>query len=306
MRLYGGIEAGGTKFVCAIGTGPEDIQAEVRFPTSDPEKTLGRAVDFFRQFMIKTRQRLEGIGIGAFGPLDLNPGSVHNGKITTTPKAGWSFTDLSQIIENGTATPVKLDTDVNTAALGEGLWGAARDLRDYVYLTIGTGIGGGLVSNGKPHHGLVHPEMGHMRLPHSHAEDPFDGVCAFHGDCFEGLASGPAIQARTGQPGDALPGYHPVWELEANYIALALANIVCIVSPQRILLGGGVMEQSQLFPMVRLKVQHLLNAYVHAPAIEEAIDEYIVPPQLGHRAGVLGAIALAKITFSPKGPINFG
>ncbi|HWR67351.1 MAG TPA: ROK family protein [Bellilinea sp.] len=306
MRLYGGIEAGGTKFVCAIGTGPEDIQAEVRFPTGEPEETLGRAIDFFRIFMIKTRQRLDGIGIGAFGPLDLNPGSVHSGKITTTPKAGWGFTDLSQIIENGTATPVKLDTDVNTAALGEGLWGAARDLRDYVYLTIGTGIGGGLVSNGKPHHGLVHPEMGHMRVPHSRTEDPFDGVCTFHGDCLEGLASGPAILARTGKPGDSLPAYHPVWDLEANYIALALANIVCMVSPQRILLGGGVMEQSQLFPMVRLKVLHLLNGYVHAPAIEEAIDEYIVPPQLGQRAGVLGAIALAKITFNPKGPINFG
>ena len=300
MHLYGGIEAGGTKFVCAIGTGPNDIQAEVRFPTGDPEETLGRTIDFFRQFMIKTHQRLEGIGIGAFGPLDIDPGSIHFGKITTTPKSGWAFTDMRQTIEKGTATPVKMDTDVNAAALGEGFWGAARDLRDYIYLTIGTGIGGGLVSNGKPHHGLIHPEMGHVRLPHSRTDDPFDGICPFHGDCFEGLASGPAIEARTGQPAESLPDYHPVWELEATYIGLALSNLVCLASPQRIILGGGVMQQKQLFSMVRLKVQHFLNGYIHSAAIEESIDEYIVPPQYGQRAGVLGAIALAKLNFGPK------
>ena len=301
MRLYGGIEAGGTKFVCAIGSSPDDIRAEVRFPTTEPAETLGHAVDFFRQYMIKTRQRLEGIGIGSFGPLDLDPGSPNYGKITTTPKPGWAFTDLCRAIEQGTAAPVTLDTDVNAAALGEGFWGAARDLRDYIYLTIGTGIGGGLVASGKPHHGLIHPEMGHIRLPHSRDDDPFDGICPFHGDCFEGLASGPAIQARTQQPGESLPAYHPVWELEANYIALALANLVCTLSPQRIILGGGVMQQAQLLPMIRLKVQLILNGYIHAPAILETIDEFIVPPRLGQRAGVLGAIALARQTFHPKG-----
>ena len=301
MRLYGGIEAGGTKFVCAIGSSPEDVRAEVRFPTTSPDETLGRAVDFFRQYMIKTRNRLEGIGIGSFGPLDLAPGSPDYGKITTTPKAGWAFTDLCHTFEQGTAAPVILDTDANAAALGEGLWGAARDLRDYIYLTIGTGIGGGLVASGRPHHGLLHPEMGHIRLPHSREEDPFDGICPFHGDCFEGLASGPAIQARTQQPAESLPAYHPVWELEANYIALALANLVCTLSPQRIILGGGVMQQAQLFPMVQMKVQLMLNGYIHAPAILEAIDQFIVPPRLGQRAGVLGAIALARQTFHPKG-----
>lgn len=301
MRLYGGIEAGGTKFVCAIGSGPEDIRAEIRFPTTSPAETLGRAVDFFRQYMIKTRNRLEGIGIGSFGPVELDPGSPDYGKITTTPKAGWAFTDLCRTFEQGTAAPVILDTDANAAALGEGFWGAARDLRDYVYLTIGTGIGGGLVTHGKPHHGLIHPEMGHVRLPHSKEEDPFDGICPFHGDCFEGLASGPAIQARTQQPGESLPAYHPVWELEANYIALALVNLVCTLSPQRIILGGGVMQQTQLFPMIQMKVQLMLNGYIHAPAILETIDQFIVPPLLGQRAGVLGAIALARQTFQPKG-----
>lgn len=298
MRLYGGIEAGGTKFICAIGTGPDDIQAEIRFPTTDPDETLNHAVDFFRQFMIKTNQRLDGIGIGSFGPLELNPGTVNFGKITSTPKAGWAYTDLRHKIEQETATPVTIDTDANAAALGEGFWGAAVDLRDYLYLTIGTGIGGGLVVQGKPFHGLIHPEMGHIRVPHDREEDPFDGICPYHGDCFEGLASGPAIQARTGQPGELLPAYHPAWEIEASYIALALATLVCTVSPQRILLGGGVMQQEHLFPMIRLKVQQLLNGYVQVPAITENIQEYIVPPKLGQRAGVLGAIALAKQTFS--------
>lgn len=298
MRIYGGIEAGGTKFVCAIGSGPDDILAEVRFPTTDPDETLGRAIDFFRQHMIKTRQRLDGIGIGCFGPLDLNPGSADFGKITTTPKAGWRFTSVRDTIERGTATPVVMDTDVNTAALGEGFWGNARDLRDYVYMTIGTGIGGGLIAGGKPHHGLIHPEMGHVRIPHDRTADPFDGICPFHGDCFEGLASGPAIQARTQQSPETLPGYHPVWDLEAEYISQAAANLVCTLSPQRIILGGGVMQQAQLFPMIRLRVQHILNGYVNAPEILEAIDQFIVPPGLGQQAGVLGAIALARQSFS--------
>lgn len=297
MRLYGGIEAGGTKFICAIGTGPEDIRAQVRFSTGEVDETLGRAVDFFRSYMIKTRSRLDGIGIGSFGPLDLNPGSPNFGKITTTPKNGWAFTDLRRNIELGTSTPVAMDTDVNAAALGEGFWGAAVDLRDYIYLTIGTGIGGGLIVHGKPFHGLVHPEMGHMRVPHDRIEDPFSGACPYHGDCLEGLASGPAILARTGQSGETLPAYHPVWELEATYIAQAVANLICTISPQRIILGGGVMQQVQLFPMIRLKVVQYLNGYVQHPQILEDTDHYIVPPRLGQQAGVLGAIALAKQAF---------
>ncbi len=293
MLLYGGIEAGGTKFVCAIGSSPDDIRAEVRFPTTHPQETLAKAIEFFRQYMVKTNTRLAGIGIGSFGPLDLNPDSEHFGKITATPKAGWSFTPLVQVVGEGTGLPVVLDTDVNAAALGEGRWGAAQGLRNFIYITIGTGIGGGLIIDGKPVHGLVHPEMGHIRLAHDLQADPFVGVCPFHGDCFEGLANGPALYARLGKPAETLPDYHPIWELEADYIARALNDIICIVSPQRIILGGGVMQQVHLFPMIRARVQQLLNRYVHAPEILEKIENYIVPPGLGGRAGVLGAIALA-------------
>ncbi|MFN7036482.1 MAG: ROK family protein [Bellilinea sp.] len=295
MELYGGVEAGGTKFVCAIGTSPEDIRAEVRFPTTEPKETLAKTVEFFRQYMVKNHARLAGIGIGSFGPLDLNPASPNYGKITTTPKAGWSFTPIVQTLQDGTGVPVFLDTDVNAAALGEGTWGAAKGLKDYMYITIGTGIGGGLIINGMPHHGLVHPEMGHIRLLHDQKADPFVGICPFHGDCFEGLASGPALQARLGKPAESVPAYHPIWELEAEYIALALNDFICVVSPQRIILGGGVMQQSHLFPMIRVKVQQYLNRYIFASQILEKIEEYIVPPALGNRAGVMGAIALAKL-----------
>ncbi|MEW6650235.1 MAG: ROK family protein [Chloroflexota bacterium] len=293
MELYGGIEAGGTKFVCAIGSSPDDIHAEVRFPTTSPQETLTRAVDFFRQYMVKSNTRILGIGIGSFGPLDLNPRSEHYGKLTSTPKAGWSYTPLSHLIREGTGLPVVLDTDVNAAAFGEGIWGAAQGLQDFLYLTIGTGIGGGVIINGNPYHGLVHPEIGHIRLNRDPQIDQFRGACPFHGDCFEGLASGPALHARLGKPAETLPEYHPIWELEAGYIASALNDLICVLSPERIILGGGVMQQKHLFPMIRVRVQQLLNRYVSAREILEHIDEYIVPPALGGRAGVLGAIALA-------------
>jgi len=293
MSLYGGIEAGGTKFVCAIGSGPDDIRSEGRFPTTTPGETLEKVCNFINNYLRNTHTALEAIGIAAFGPLDLHSGSEHFGKITSTPKPGWAFTDIRGIIAAGTSTPVFLDTDVNAAALGEGRWGAALGLQDYLYLTIGTGIGGGLIVQGKPFHGLIHPEMGHIFLPHDCDSDPFPGNCPYHKDCFEGLASGPALEARWGQPADSLPDNHPAWELEAHYIALGLQAYICIVSPQRIILGGGVMQRSQLFPLIRRKVQAHLNGYIHSPAIFSEIDNYIVPPALGVRAGVLGAIALA-------------
>jgi len=206
MRLYGGIEAGGTKFVCAVGTGPDDIRAEVRFPTTEPDETIGRAVEFFRQYMIKTRQRLDGIGIGSFGPLDLNPGSADYGKITSTPKAGWLYTEIHHRIERETATPAAIDTDVNAAALGEGTWGAAVNLRDYIYLTVGTGIGGGFIVQGKPHTGWSIPRWATAR-PTTTTRRSFRWYMPYHGNCLEGLASGPAIEARTGKSGEDLPGY---------------------------------------------------------------------------------------------------
>jgi fructokinase len=190
--------------------------------------------------------------------------------------------------------PIGFDTDVNGALLGEYRWGAAQGLKSSIYFTIGTGIGGGAMGEGNLIHGLVHPEMGHMRLPHDHEQDPFEGMCPFHGDCFEGMAAGPAMEKRWGQKAETLPPDHPAWELEADYIAKALHSLICVFSPQRIILGGGIMNQSHLFPLIRKKVLASLNDYVHHPAILENIDSFIVPPMLGNQAGVLGAIALAQ------------
>jgi fructokinase len=289
MMLYGGVEAGGTKFVCAVGSGPDEIEAERRFPTTTPDETIGRAVDFFRE----QRTELAAIGIASFGPVDLEPTSSTYGHITTTPKPGWAQTDIVGAIRRPLDLPVGFDTDVNGAALGEHRWGAAWGLDTFIYLTIGTGIGGGGMVGGQLMHGLVHPEMGHIRLPHDQAADPFPGICPFHGDCLEGVASGPALEARWGEPADALPPDHPAWRLEAHYLALALVNFICTLSPQRIILGGGVMNQPQLFPLVRMEMVELLKDYIQAPEILDQADRYVVAPGLGARAGVLGAIALA-------------
>jgi fructokinase len=291
MPLWGGIEAGGTKFVCAVGTGPDDLQAEVRFSTTTPEETIGRAIQFFQQH---NKEPLTAIGIASFGPVDLNPDSPTFGYITDTPKPGWAHTDFAGRIRRALGVPVGFDTDVNVAALGEYRWGAAQGLDTFIYLTIGTGIGGGGMVNGKLIHGLVHPEMGHIRIPHDRDRDPYAGSCPYHGDCLEGLAAGPALEERWGQRGETLPADHPAWLLEADYLAFGLVNIICILSPQRIILGGGVMQQHHLFPLVRRRVQGLLNDYLSVPTILDQIDDYIVPPALGDRSGVLGAIALAQ------------
>jgi fructokinase len=291
-RLYGGIEGGGTKFVCVIGRSPSDIVGETRIPTTTPDATLSRTADFFRTESAKHGQ-LAAIGVGSFGPVDLCEGSATWGFITTTPKAGWAQTDVARRLMNELGVPVAFDTDVNTAAIGEARWGAAQGLDTFIYLTVGTGIGGGGLVGGRPMHGLVHPEIGHMLLP-DQAADPFPGVCPFHGGCLEGLASGPAIHARWGQPGESLPVDHPGWALEARYLGLALANLVCTLSPQRIVLGGGVMEQPHLFPLIRKEVVALLNGYIRAAEILDAIDAYIVPPGLGNRSGRLGALAMAE------------
>jgi len=291
-KLYGAIEAGGTKFVCAVGTGPNDLRAKTVFPTTSPQETLSEAVAFFRQQQ-QSLGPLAAIGIGSFGPVDPDRNSPTFGYITTTPKPGWAHVDFAGTISRELQLPVAFDTDVNAAALGEQRWGAVVGLYDFIYLTIGTGIGGGGLLNGRLMHGLVHPEMGHIRLPRNPAVDPYSGHCPFHGDCLEGLASGPAIEARWQCSAKDLPTDHPAWKLEAHYLALALVNFICTLSPQRIILGGGVMDQQQLFPLVRAEVQSVLNGYVQHPAILEQIDTYIVPPQLGNEAGVLGAMALA-------------
>ncbi len=288
--LVGGLEAGGSKFVCAVGTGPDDVRAEARFATTTPEQTLRRAVEFFTEAAAPAP--LAAIGIASFGPLDLDPRSATFGFITTTPKAGWQDVDLvTPLAALGTA--VAIDTDVNAAALAEHRWGAARGVGSAVYVTVGSGIGGGAVIDGRPVHGLVHPEMGHLRLPHDRARDPFPGTCPHHGDCWEGLASGPALAARWGQPAETLPDDHPAWELEAHYLALGLANVVLTLSPERVVLGGGVMARTRLYARVRLKLAGLIGGYLRTPMLAARIDDYVVPPALGDRAGVLGALALA-------------
>lgn len=293
MGYYGGVEAGGTKFVCVVADENARILAETRFPTTQPEETLQKTVDFFNRWVHDQRLSLEAIGIACFGPVDLVAGSKTFGYITSTPKPGWINTPVVPVIEKSLGIPVFFDTDVNGAAIGEGRWGAAQGLTDFIYLTIGTGIGGGVVCAGSPLHGLVHPEMGHILMHHDWQTDPFPGNCPYHGDCFEGLASGPALKRRWNVPAETLPPAHPAWELEAHYIAQALANFILTLSPQRIILGGGVMSQVQLFPLVRKQVLALLNGYVQSKSLLLGIDDYIVPPGLGNQAGSLGSVALA-------------
>jgi fructokinase len=290
--LVGGIEAGGTKFVCALGTGPDDVRAEKRIPTTTPDKTIGRAIEFFQTESVR-HGPLSALGIASFGPIDPDPASPGFGRITSTPKPNWGDTDLVGPVRAALGVPVGFDTDVNVAALGEWQWGAGMGIDDLIYLTIGTGIGGGGLVGGNLMHGLIHPEMGHMRIPHDRARDPYQGHCPFHGDCLEGLACGPAMNARWQQASETLPADHPAWALEAHYLSLALVNLVCTLSPRRIILGGGVMQQPALFPLIRAEVQQLLNNYVQSPAITRDIDRYIVPPGLGNQSGVLGAFALA-------------
>ncbi len=297
MSIYGGIEAGGTKFVCMVAGGPDEIYSETRIPTTHPDETLDRVIQFFRD-QAKT-QPLTALGIASFGPVDLNQDSPTYGYITSTPKPGWANTDITGRLGAALQLPVALDTDVNAAALSEYRWGASRGLDTSTYFTIGTGIGAGVIVAGEPAHGLVHSEVGHMRIPHDTLKDPFPGICPYHGDCFEGLACGQAILSRWGQPAEQLPSGHPAWDLEAEYIALALVNMVVVLSPKRIVLGGGVMQHSELFPLIRQKVLSLLNNYVRNSAIIEKIDSYIVPPGLGNLAGALGAIALAQRLTTP-------
>ncbi len=291
--LFGAIEGGGTKFVCAVGKADGQILVETRFPTTTPDETLGRAIQFFQE-QSTTLGKLSSLGIACFGPLDPTPSSPTYGHILATPKPGWSGADVVGRLQAALGLPIGFDTDVNGAALGEARWGAAQGLSTFLYFTIGTGIGGGAMVEGKLLHGLIHPEMGHVLLPHDTARDPFPGICPFHGDCFEGLASGPALEKRWGQRAETLPADHPAWELEADYIAIAMEGFICAFSPQRIILGGGVPQQPQLIPLVRTKTLALLANYIQSKEVLENIDRYIVPPELGSRAGIAGALALAQ------------
>ena len=272
--MLGAIEAGGTKFIVGAGSGPGDLET-IRIPTTSPRETAAAAVAFLRE------RGVRGVGIGSFGPVDLAAGTIKN-----TPKPGWRGFALRDEIREALGVPVAFDTDVNAAALGEARWGAARGVSDFIYVTVGTGIGGGAMVNGALLHGLAHPEMGHVRVPHDRARDPFHGICPYHMDCLEGLASGPSIEARWGVSAKELPAGHEGWALEAHYLALGIANWVCTLSPELVVMGGGVGARADLIGKVRCELTRALNAYVEAPRI--------VAPELGDRAGVLGALALAE------------
>ena len=290
MALYGAIEAGGTKFVCAIGTSARDLTAQARIPTTRPQETLGQCLAFFR-----SQPKIDALGVGCFGPLELRRGAPHYGHVTTTPKLGWANTDIVGPLREALSVPIGFDTDVNAAVLGESRWGAAQNLDTAIYITIGTGIGGGALVGGRLAHGLVHPEMGHLLLPREPDDLAFAGQCSFHGGrCWEGLASGPALERRWGEPAETLPPEHPAWDLEARYIASALTSLVLVLSPERLILGGGVMQQSALFPLIRHHLTRSLAGYVQAAQLNQGLDEYVVPPLLGAQSGIAGALALAE------------
>ncbi len=288
-RVYGGVETGGTWCVCALGTGPGELCAREQFPTTSSEETLERIVKFFGE-----HPSPDAVGIGSFGPVDLDLSSATWGEVTTTPKPGWQHTPVATVLRDRLKVPVAFDTDVNAAAVAEQRWGAGQGRGTVCYLTVGTGIGAGLVIDGKPLHGLIHPEVGHLRVPHDSRRDAFAGNCPAHGDCWEGLASGTAMAERWGQPPAELPEGHPAWPLEADYLALGILAIVCVASPERVIAGGGVMSRPALMRMVRRRLVKLVAGYLDTPALSSGIDEYLVPPALGDDAGVLGAIALAQ------------
>jgi fructokinase len=290
LMRYGGIEAGGTKWVCGITDTPGKIEQSETFPTTTPGETLARAIRFFTR-----NGPVDAIGVGAFGPVDIHPSSPTWGSITTTPKPGWAHTDLVGPLRAAINVPIAFDTDVNAAALGEWRWGAAVGLDTFFYITVGTGIGGGAIVNSHIVHGLLHPELGHMRVPHDRVRDPFDGVCPYHGDCLEGLASGEALRRRWGQAGEQLTD-QAAWEIEAEYLALALMNAICLLSPQRVVIGGGVAKHPALLPAARRRLTGLLGGYLNVPELTDPdkLAGYVVAPRLGDCSGVVGAIELAR------------
>lgn len=286
MKL-GALEAGGTKMVCAVGNEKGEILEQVSIPTQTPEITVPKLISFFEN------KGIEALGIGCFGPIDVNRSSVTYGYITTTPKRAWQNYHITGVFEKALGIPVGFDTDVNGSALGEYTWGAGRGLNSCIYITVGTGIGVGIISDGRLLHGMLHPEGGHILL-HRLPEDTYRGFCPFHENCFEGLAAGPAIEGRWGKKAIDLSKETKVWELEAEYIAQALVSYTCILSPQRIILGGGVMHQKQLFPLIRLRFRELLNGYLITKELEDP-ETFIVPQSLDDKQGIMGALKLGMM-----------
>lgn len=291
--ILGALEAGGTKMVCAIGDEKGTILDKISIPTTLPAETMPQLISYFQKFS------LAALGIGIFGPADIHPDSATYGHILSTPKKGWANYNILGAFSETLQVPVGFDTDVNAAALGEAVYGCMRDISTGIYITIGTGIGIGVIAERKPLHGMLHPEGGHIFLQ-KHPSDTFSGGCPYHGDsCFEGLASGPALEKRYGKKAVELADLPEVWELEADYIAKALVSYILLLSPERIVLGGGVMHQKQLFPLIRQKTKQLLNKYVTTKELEN-MDTYIVPASLADNQGILGCFSLARQAFDRR------
>jgi fructokinase len=290
--LLAGVELGGTKCVCIIGTGPQDIRDKVSIPTAQRDTTLARINSVLDGWQA-THGRIEALGLASFGPLDLRPDSRRFGHITSTVKPGWEGTDVIGRLGAHRGIPVNINTDVNGAALAEGRWGAARGLHDFAYITVGTGVGVGLIVDGRPVFGCNHPELGHIRIARLEG-DNWPGICQFHGDCVEGLASGPAIGARAGVPGSLVPADSPVWAPVTHALAQLLNTIFLATAPRRILMGGGVVEQRpELLAQVRGQFVKTSNGYLDLEDLTGGVDRYVVPPGLGALAGPLGSLALA-------------
>ncbi|WP_308366223.1 MULTISPECIES: ROK family protein [unclassified Microbulbifer] len=290
--LLAGLEAGGTNFNCVVARDPHTILASARISTGKPQRTLEEVLAFFHDARA-ARGPLGAMGIASFGPVDNNPASPDYGRILKTPKFDWVQVHLLDWFREKLDVPVRLDTDVNGAALAEQHLGAAQGIDNFIYVTVGTGIGAGIVMGGQLVNGFTHTEIGHMRMSRNGERDPFPGCCPFHGDCLEGLACGPALEQRWQRSGAELPPSHPAWELQADYLAQMCVNLTYCHAPERIILGGGVMQNSFLFPLIRERVQQLLNGYGPAPALAHP-DSYIVPPALGGESGQLGALLLAQ------------
>ena len=284
MRI-GALEAGGTKMVVAIGNEQGEIFDRLSIPTREPEITMPELVDYFKS------SKVDALGIGCFGPIDLNRESATYGYITSTPKLPWRNYNIVGTFSEALQVPIGFDTDVNASAIGEATWGSTKDVKNSIYITIGTGVGVGVIIDGKPLHGMLHPEAGHILLA-KHPEDNFKGTCPYHENCLEGLAAGPAIEARYGKKAHELSNQVEVWVLEGYYIAQALVNYILTLSPQRIILGGGVMHQEQLMPIIHREVLRMLNGYILTPQLQD-IEKYITLPQLNDNQGIMGCIRLA-------------
>lgn len=297
--LVAGVELGGTKIVCMLASGPDDIRDEIRLPTEAPEPTLEAIREVLARWALGPG--FSGLGVASFGPLELDEGSPRYGQIVATPKPGWSGAALTQLAKGLTA-PLVIDTDVNGAALAEARWGAAQGLASHAYVTVGTGIGVGSIVGGRSVRGLGHCEAGHMQVGRL-AGDDWPGVCPYHGDCAEGLASGPAVAARAGAPGDQVDPSDPAWDMVVHALGGLLHNVVLATAPQRILVGGGVASgRPWLLPRVRDALVASLNGYAVADRIAAQIDQFVQPPGLGERAGPLGAVALGLDAVARRAP----